>query len=80
MGYYEKPPFDKATNELINIIAELGCTKIIGGGDTADAVNKMDMAHKFTFVSSGGGAALELLAGKELAALKALEDNEANFS
>ena len=75
MGYYEKPPFNKATNELAKFIAELGCTRITGGGDTADVVNDLDLAHKFTFVSSGGGAALELLSGKKLAALKALEEN-----
>ncbi|KYK26349.1 hypothetical protein AYK26_05140 [Euryarchaeota archaeon SM23-78] len=79
MGYYEKPLFNKATNELAKMISELDCNKIIGGGDTADAINKLDLAHKFTFISSGGGAALELLAGKELVALKALEENEINF-
>ena len=76
MGYYEKPPFDKATVELAKIIAELDCNKIVGGGDTIDTINKLDLAHKFTFISSGGGAALELLAGKELVALKALEEHE----
>jgi len=80
MGYYEKPPFDKATNELAKIIAELDCNRIVGGGDTADALHKLDIAHKFNFISTGGGAALELLAGKELAALKALDENEVNFS
>ncbi|MBU1199610.1 MAG: phosphoglycerate kinase [Nanoarchaeota archaeon] len=79
MGYYEKPPFDKATNELIKTIAEYDKVKIIGGGDTADAVNKLDLSHKFTFLSSGGGAALEFLSGKKLAAFKALEENEINF-
>ena len=80
MGYYEKPPFDKSTNELAKIIAEFDCKKIVGGGDTGDAIQKLDLAHKFTFISSGGGAALELLSGKELVALKALNDNEINFS
>jgi len=73
MGYYEKPPFDKATVELARIIAELDCNKIVGGGDTAETIHKLGLADKFTFISSGGGAALELLAGKELVALKALE-------
>ncbi|MBW2990685.1 phosphoglycerate kinase [Candidatus Woesearchaeota archaeon] len=79
MGYYEKSPFNKATNELAKIIAELDCNKIVGGGDTADTIHKLDLASKFTFISSGGGAALELLAGKELVALKALDENEAKF-
>ncbi|MBN2458858.1 phosphoglycerate kinase [Candidatus Woesearchaeota archaeon] len=75
MGYYEKPPFDKATAELAKIIADLDCKKIVGGGDTADLINKLGLAGKFTFVSSGGGAALELLSGKKLVALEELDKN-----
>jgi phosphoglycerate kinase len=75
LGYYEKPPFDKATVEIARMIAELDCKKIVGGGDTGDVVNNLGLTDKFTFVSSGGGAALELLSGKKLVALEALEDN-----
>jgi len=74
MGYYEKPPFDRATNELAKFIAELECNKVVGGGDTADAIHKLGLANKFTFISSGGGAALEVLSGKKLVALQALEE------
>ncbi|HJX05866.1 MAG TPA: phosphoglycerate kinase [Candidatus Nanoarchaeia archaeon] len=75
LGYCEKPPFDKATVELARIISDLGCRKIVGGGDTGDVINKLGLTDKFTFVSSGGGAALELLSGKKLVALEALEEN-----
>jgi phosphoglycerate kinase len=75
MGYYEKPPFDKATVELAKMISDLDCKKIVGGGDTGDVINKLGLADKYTFVSSGGGAALELLSGKKLVALEALEKN-----
>lgn len=75
LGYYEKPPFDKATVEIAKIIAELDCKKIVGGGDTGDIINKLGLAGKYSFVSSGGGAALELLSGKKLVALEALDKN-----
>ncbi len=76
LGYYEKPPFDKATNEIAQFIAGLDCNKIVGGGDTADVIHTLGLEDKYSFISSGGGAALELLSGKGLVALKALEENE----
>ncbi|MBN2142240.1 phosphoglycerate kinase, partial [Candidatus Woesearchaeota archaeon] len=79
LGYYEKPPFDAATNEVARFVADLDCRKVIGGGDTADAVHKLELEDKFTFISSGGGAALEVLSGAVLPALKALDDNEVEF-
>jgi len=76
LGYYEKPPFDKATNEIAKFIAGLDCNKIVGGGDTADVIHSLGLEDEYSFISSGGGAALELLSGKGLVALKALEENE----
>jgi len=76
MGYYEKPPFDKATVEMARFIADLDCVKIVGGGDTVEVIHKHGLEDKFTFISSGGGAALELLSGKGLVALKAMEENQ----
>lgn len=70
---YDKPPFDKATNELAKYIAELDRKKIVGGGDTSKVVFDLGLADKYTFISSGGGATLEVLSGKKLAALKALD-------
>ena len=77
LGYYEKPPFDKATNELAQYLSELTCTRIIGGGDTAEVVHALGLESKFTFISSGGGAALEVLSGSELAAMKAMRESQA---
>lgn len=79
LGYYEKEPFDKATNEIAEYIAGLECNKVVGGGDTADAIHKLELDGKYTFISSGGGAALEVLSGARLVALKALDDNEVDF-
>ena len=76
LGYYEKKPFDKATIEIAKFIAELNCNKIVGGGDTADVLHAMDLDEKYSFISSGGGAALEILSGKELVAIKALEEQK----
>jgi phosphoglycerate kinase len=76
LGYYEKKPFDKATIEIARIIGELNCTKIVGGGDTADVIHHIGLDKKFSFISSGGGAALELLSGKELPAIKALQEQK----
>ncbi len=78
LGYYEKPPFDHATNEMATYIASLNCTKIAGGGDTADAIHQLGLENKFTFISTGGGASLEVLSGNKLAALQALEENSAH--
>ncbi|MBN1792868.1 phosphoglycerate kinase [Candidatus Woesearchaeota archaeon] len=75
LGYYEKPPFDKATREIANFIAGLDCNKVVGGGDTADIIHKMELEGKYSFISSGGGAALEVLSGNALPALEALEIN-----
>jgi len=75
LGYYEKKPFDKATADIAKFMGELSCHKVVGGGDTADVIHKFGLDKNFTFISSGGGAALELLSGKELVALQALEEN-----
>jgi phosphoglycerate kinase len=73
LGYYERKPFDKATVEIAKFMAELTSDRIIGGGDTADVIHRLKLDKKFTFISSGGGAALELLSGKKLVAIEALE-------
>ncbi|MBN2053221.1 phosphoglycerate kinase [Candidatus Woesearchaeota archaeon] len=75
LGYCEKKPFDKATAEIARFMGELKCHKIAGGGDTADIIHKLGYDKNFTFISSGGGASLELLSGKGLVALQALEEN-----
>lgn len=66
MGYYEKAIYQKGTKALCKIISNLSITSVVGGGDTASCVINMGYKDKFTHVSTGGGASLELLEGKEL--------------
>jgi len=66
MGIYEIPRFSKGTYKLANAIADTYAYTIVGGGDTADAVEKTGEADNFSFISTGGGASLELLEGKIL--------------
>lgn len=72
LGMFEKKPYDKGTNEIAKYISKLNKKTIICGGDTASAVKK----YKFSFVSTGGGASLELLSGKKLPAIEVLKDKQ----
>jgi phosphoglycerate kinase len=77
MGYFEKQPYDKGTKELAEYLADIcehGSTVVIGGGDTATAVELLGIQDKFTHVSTGGGASLEFFEGK-LPAVQALKEN-----
>ncbi len=76
LGYYERKPFDNATIEIAKYMGTLNCNRIVGGGDTADLIHKEGLDKNFSFISSGGGASLELLSGKELVAIKALEEQK----
>ncbi len=66
MGYYEKETFQKGTKEICSIISKTDSISIVGGGDSAAAVINMGYRDKFSHVSTGGGASLELLEGKSL--------------
>jgi phosphoglycerate kinase len=77
LGYFEIPKFAGATNEIAEYLANSGKKVIIGGGDTEDAI--LPWKNKFTHVSTGGGASLELISGKELPAVRALKENEIEF-
>lgn len=66
MGYYENKTYQKGTEEICKIISNLDCISVVGGGDSASAVINLGYKEKFTHVSTGGGASLELIEGKNL--------------
>jgi phosphoglycerate kinase len=74
VGKFEETEYAKGTQKIAEEITESKAFKIIGGGDTILAVSKFGLIEKFDFVSTGGGAMLEFLSGKELPGLKALEN------
>ncbi len=77
MGVFEEPPFDQGTIGIAHAVAEAsdrGAIVIVGGGDSVAAVNRAGVADRITHISTGGGATLEFLAGKELPGVSALSN------
>ena len=76
MGVFELEKFSKGSFKMSHVIAEAHATTVVGGGDTADVVARAGDADEMTFISTGGGASLELIEGKELPGVKVLSTSE----
>lgn len=74
MGVCEMPPFDEGTRKVAEAIAASDSVSIIGGGDSAAAIQKLGFAEKVSHVSTGGGASLEMLEGKKFEAVELLDE------
>lgn len=73
MGAFEMPNFAAGTNAVAMTLAESNCLSIVGGGDSVSAVNQSGVADRISYISTGGGAWLELLEGKTLPGIAALD-------
>lgn len=73
MGAFEMPNFAEGTNEMAHALAKSDCLSIVGGGDSVTAINQAGVEDDISYISTGGGAFLELLEGKELPGISALE-------
>ena len=74
MGVFEFPAFAAGTNAVARLVADSGATSIIGGGESVAAVEQAGLAEKMSHISTGGGASLEMLEGKMLPGVAALQD------
>jgi phosphoglycerate kinase len=74
MGVFEMPPFDAGTKSVAQAVADSGATSIIGGGDSAAAIEQLGFADRVTHVSTGGGASLQMLEGEKFVAVELLDN------
>lgn len=76
MGVFEMDQFAHGTEAVARAVADSDCTSIIGGGDSVAAINKFGLADKMSWISTGGGASMELVEGKALPGVEVLNDAE----
>jgi phosphoglycerate kinase len=76
MGVFEMGPFSRGTSSIAHAVANAYALTIVGGGETAQAIHQAGESENISFISTGGGAALQLLEGKELPGLSVLPDKE----
>ncbi len=75
VGAFEVPVFETGTREIAHAVAQCAGDTIIGGGDSVAAVNKFGLADEMTFISTGGGASMELVQGEKLPGVEALKNS-----
>jgi phosphoglycerate kinase len=74
MGVFEMPPFDEGTKAIATAVARSDATSIVGGGDSAAAIEQLGLADAVSHVSTGGGASLAMLEGQRFEAVDVLDD------
>ncbi|MFA5431569.1 MAG: phosphoglycerate kinase [Candidatus Paceibacterota bacterium] len=77
LGFFEKKPFDKGTEDMAKMIGQINnqVFSIVGGGETVEAIQQLGIEDQFDYISTGGGAMLDFMAGKDLPGIVALEEN-----
>jgi len=72
LGYVEKKPYGKGTESIINVLADSNCFSVVGGGDTVSVIESMGVEDKISYISTGGGALLKYIEGKDMSVIKKL--------
>jgi phosphoglycerate kinase len=78
MGVFEMEPFSHGTSAIATTLAASDCISVVGGGDSVAAIKKNGVEDAISHISTGGGAFLEMLEGKELPGIAALDERESD--